>query len=156
MFNFKIFKCEQLTYINLVLRCAVFSGICPNQLFRPYLNHIYETPLKLIALVCRMSFVPKYFKVQSKEKLKTENRLSTFVVIGVANTEIFMSFIKLLFYKQTGYSQQFNFLFFRGIFWAPIPVNRYEIRSGYGPDFTRIVQHKIFFGIKLYNSTMPE
>ena len=61
----------------------VSSGICPNQLFRPYLNHIYEVPLKLIALVCLMSFAPKCFIVLSKEDLKTENRLSTFVVAGV-------------------------------------------------------------------------
>ena len=33
---------------------------------------------------------------------KIKNRLSTFAVVGVVNTEIFMSFIKLHFYKQTG------------------------------------------------------
>ena len=119
---------------SLVLRCTVSSGICPNQLFCPYLNHIYEVPLKLIALVCLMSLAPKYFVVQSKEELKTENRLSTFVVVGVVNTEIFMSFIKLPFQKQTGYCQQFNFLFFWGHFFqVPIPVNWYKICSGYGP-----------------------
>ena len=80
----------------------VSSGICPNQLFRPYLNHIYEVPLKLIALVCLMSLALKYFIVQLKEELNIENHLSTFIVVGVVNTEIFMSFFKLPFYKQTG------------------------------------------------------
>ena len=28
--------------------CFFFSGIYPNQLFRPYLNGIYEVPLKLL------------------------------------------------------------------------------------------------------------
>ena len=69
----------------------------------PYINHKYEVPLKLIALFCLMNLAPKYFVVQSKEELKTENRLSTFVAVGVVNTEIFMSFIKRSFYKQTDY-----------------------------------------------------
>ena len=56
-----------------------------------------EVPLKLIALVCLMSLVPKYLVVQLKEELKAENRLSTFVVVEVVNTETFMSFIKLPF-----------------------------------------------------------
>ena len=37
--------------INLVLGCVCFfflSGIRPNQLFRPYLDDIYEFPLKLL------------------------------------------------------------------------------------------------------------
>ena len=34
-----------------------------------------------------------------ERKVKTENRLSTFAVVGVVNTEIFMGFIKLPFYK---------------------------------------------------------
>ena len=37
--------------INLVLGCvcvSFFSGIRPNQLFRPYLDDIYEFPLKLL------------------------------------------------------------------------------------------------------------
>ena len=84
-------------------------------------------------------FGANVFRSSVERKVKTENRPSTFPVIGVVNTEIFMSFIKLAFYKQTGYSQQFNFLLFGDIFWAPIPVDRYEIRSGYGPDFTHIV-----------------
>ena len=63
-----------------------------------------------------MSLAPKYFVVQLKEELKTENRLSAFVVVGVVNTEIFMSFIRLPFYKQTDYCRQFNFLLFGVIF----------------------------------------
>ena len=65
-------------------------------------NKKREVPLKITALDCLISLVPKYFIVQSKEELKTENCLSTFVIAGVANTEIFMSFIKLAFYKQIG------------------------------------------------------
>ena len=63
IFNFKILKYELLSCINLVLRCAVSSGIYANQLFHPYLNHIYDVSLKLITLVCLMSFRPKYFVV---------------------------------------------------------------------------------------------
>ena len=48
-----------------------------------------------------MNLAPKYFVVQSKEELKTENRLSAFVAVGLVNTEIIMSFIKRPFYKQT-------------------------------------------------------
>ena len=43
-----------------------------------------------------MNLAPKYFVVQSKEELKTENRLSAFVAVGLVNTEIIMSFIKQL------------------------------------------------------------
>ena len=49
-----------------------------------------------------MSLTPKYFVVYSKEELKIENCIFRFVVVGIVNTEIFMSFIKLPFYKQTG------------------------------------------------------
>ena len=35
--------------------------------------------------------------LERKWELKTENRLSTFVVVGVVYTEIFMSFVKLPF-----------------------------------------------------------
>ena len=73
-------------------------------------------PLKLIALVCPMSSAPNYFVVSLKEESKIENRLSTLVVVRVVNTEIFMSFIKLPFYKQTCQYQQFNFMFFGDIF----------------------------------------
>ena len=75
-------------------------AICSNQLFRQ--NHIYEVLLKLIALICLMSLTPKYFVVYSKEELKIENCIFRFAVVGIVNTEIFMSFIKLPFYKQTG------------------------------------------------------
>ena len=33
---------------------------------------------------------------------KTENHLCAFAIVGVVNTENFLSFIKLSFYKQTG------------------------------------------------------
>ena len=50
-------------------------------------------------------FGANVFRSSVERKVKTENRPSTFPVIGVVNTEIFMSFIKLAFYKQTGYFQ---------------------------------------------------
>ena len=55
--------------------------------FAIYLNHIYEVPLKLFAIVCPIK--PKYFLVMSKEELKIGNRLSIFIVVRVVNTEIF-------------------------------------------------------------------
>ena len=82
------------------LCCTLFSGIYPNQLFRPYLNHMYEVPLKLIAL--SNEFGSNVFCRLAEKKVRTENCLSTFAVVGVVNTEIFMSFIKLPFYKHTG------------------------------------------------------
>ena len=42
------------------------------------------------------------FRSLAEKKVKTENPLSTFAVVGVVNTEIFMSFIKLPFYRHTG------------------------------------------------------
>ena len=51
--------------------------------------------MKLIALVCPMSLASNYVVVYLKEELKTENGLSTFVVVGVVNTEIFINFMKL-------------------------------------------------------------
>ena len=38
----------------------------------------------------------------AKRIVKTENCLSAFAVVGVINTEIFLSFIKLPFCKHTG------------------------------------------------------
>ena len=76
-------------------------GIFPNQFLHPYVNQIYEIPVKLVALVCLMSFAPKYLVVLSKLKLIAENRVSTSFVVGVVNTESFMGFIKFPFYKQT-------------------------------------------------------
>ena len=37
-----------------------------------------------------------------ERKVKTENHLFTFEVVGIVNTEIIMSFIKLPFYERTG------------------------------------------------------
>ena len=71
---------------------SVISSLYPYQ---------YEIPLKLIALVCLMSLEP-VLRSLVKRKVKTENCISTFPVAGVVNTEIFMSFIKHPFYKQTG------------------------------------------------------
>ena len=74
-----------------------------------------------------------------KIKVKAENLLSifgtkyskvdSFAVVGVINTEIF---IKLPFYKQV-IPNNLMFCFLGTLFWAPIPVSQYKIRSGYGP-----------------------
>ena len=47
-------------------------------------------------------FVVNVFRSLVEMKVKTENCLSTFAVVRVVNTEIFLSFIKLSFYRQTG------------------------------------------------------
>ena len=39
-------------------------------------------------------FVAKVIRIWSKEELKTENRLSTFVVVGVVHTEIWYDFLQ--------------------------------------------------------------
>ena len=105
-----------------------FSGICPNQLFRPYLNHIWGS-IEINCISLSNEFGANVFHSSVERKVKTENHPSIFAVSGVVNTKIFMSFSKLPFYKQTGYSQQFKFLFF-----GDIPDNQYEIHSGYGCD----------------------
>ena len=74
-----------------------------SQLFFPCLDHIFEVPLKLIRL--SKEFGTNVFGSLVERKVKTENRLSTFAVVGVVNTENFLSFIKLPFYKQTGLCQ---------------------------------------------------
>ena len=86
-----------------------------------------------------MSLAPKYFAVQSKEELQTENHLSTFVVVGLVNTEIFRRFIKLGFFlfrnKQANVSN-LTLCFLGTFFGALIPVKWYEIRSGCGLEFS--------------------
>ena len=62
------------------------------------------------------SLVERRVKTENYLSIFTENYLSIFAFVGVLNTGIFMSFIKLSFWKQTGYFQQFNFLFFGVIF----------------------------------------
>ena len=79
-----------LHQLGTILR-SVFRNLSKS-VISPYINHKYEVPLKLIALFCLMNLAPKYFVVQSKEELKTENRLSTFVVVVGVNTEIFYEF----------------------------------------------------------------
>ena len=53
-------------------------------------------------VLCCDGFGANAFHNLVERKVKTENRLSTFAVIKVVNTEIFMSFIKLPFYKHSG------------------------------------------------------
>ena len=53
--------------------------------------------MKLIALVFLMSLVAKYFLVYAKKRVRIENCLSAFAVLGVVNMETFTSFIRLPF-----------------------------------------------------------
>ena len=79
----------------------------------------------------------KYFVVFSKEELKTGNCLPTFVAAGVVNTEIFLSFTNFIFTKkQINNVNNLTFCILGTFFWLFIQVNRYEIRSGYGPDLS--------------------
>ena len=91
-----------------------------------------------------MSLAAKDFVVQWKEQLKTENCLSTFVVVGVVNAEIFMSILPFT-NKQVNVSN-LTFCFFKTFFQVPIPVNWYEIHSGYSLDFTWGIPFKAKIG----------
>ena len=121
--------------------CVFFRNLS-NQLFRPYISHIFEVPLTLVSLKLfywscislSNGFGSDVFRSLTKRKVKTENLLSTFDVIGVVNTEIFMSFIKLPFYKIQVNPNNLTFCFLGTLFWAPILVNQYEICSGYSPE----------------------
>ena len=130
--------------LQLVLHCVIFSVICSNQLFHPYLNQIYEAPFKLIALVCLMSLATEYFIVWSKEKskLKMYFHICCYRVVN-NNLKSFWVSLKLPFYKQTGQSQQFKFVFLGTFFWVPIPVNWYEIHTGYNPGLFKAGTCKI-------------
>ena len=78
-----------------------------------------------------MTLAPKYFIVQSKEKLKTENL--RFLLQGLLILK--SSCISLNFFftnKQVNVNNS-TFCFQGTFFWAPITVNRYETRSRYGP-----------------------
>ena len=77
-------------------------------------------------------FGANVFRRFVERKVKTENRLSTFAVVGVVNIETSMSFINFLFTNIQVNPNKLTFCFLGTYFWAPIPVNRYEIRSGYG------------------------
>ena len=67
----------------------------------------------------------KYFVVFSKEELKNGNRLPTFVVAGVVNTEIFLSFINFFFTnKQVNNVNNLTFCILGTFFWLFIQVNR--------------------------------
>ena len=70
--------------------------------------------------------------------------MDSFSLVGVVNTEFFPSFIKLEFYKKVN-SKNLTFRFIRAFFWEPIPVNRYENHSGYGPDSALIMPHYWYF-----------
>ena len=54
-------------YLN-VKSSVESSGICPNQLFGPNLNHLYDVPIKLISLVYLVVVGPKHFAVSSREQ----------------------------------------------------------------------------------------
>ena len=113
--------------------CGFFRNLSKSVISSLSKSYIWGS-IEINCISLSNEFGTNVFRSSVERKVKTENRLPTFAVVGVVNTETFMSFIKLPFYKQTGYSQQFNSLFFGDIFWAPIPVNQYEIRSGYSPD----------------------
>ena len=76
--------------VNLVLRCAIFSGIFPNQLFRE---------INCISLSTEFEFGANVFHSLVEKRFKTENRLSTFPVGRAVNTEIFLSSNKFPFCK---------------------------------------------------------
>ena len=75
-----------------------------------------------------------------ERRVKTENCVSTFAVVRVVNTEIFISSIIFPFRnKQVNFTNP-TFCFLGIFFWAPILVNRYEIRSVYGPGRGRTTE----------------
>ena len=95
-----------------------FPGICADNLFWPDLNHLYEIPVKVIALIFQLICDQVILK-SSQRKLRTKT-LCTLAVQRVINSEILKKFWKSFFWNK-----QVNFkkltLFFRGIFWgAPI------------------------------------
>ena len=129
---------SQLSCINLVLRCAVSSGICPKQIFCPYQNHIDKIPLKFIALVCLKSLLPMYFVVQSKEGLKLKIVFPHLLLQWQLILKSLLVSLNFLFRKKQVNFNNLTFCFLGTFFWAPIPVNRYEIHSQYGPGFNTL------------------
>ena len=77
---------------------------------------------------------PKPFR--SFVKRKTKNALFTFAVEGFINKENMESFIKLLCGSKLINLKKFAFDFLKTFFLVPISVNRYEIRSRYGPGMS--------------------
>lgn len=107
--------------------------IFANQLFRPNLNFLY-VPIKLMT---KLILRPKYFVVLSREELRLEIFLLHLLLkewsIGKTWKVSENFFLR---------SKQVNFkiwLIFVDISWAPIPVNWYEIHSGYDPDYTKVI-----------------
>ena len=69
--------------------------------FKPVLHYIRGS-IEINHISLSNEFGASVFRSLVERKVKTENRLFTFAVVWVVNTEVFMSFIKLPFYKQTG------------------------------------------------------
>ena len=72
-----------------------------------------------------------------KRRVKTENRLPTFPVAGVVNNEILKVSLNFLFTNKQVNVNNSTFCILGTFFWAPIPVNRYEICSRYNPVLLR-------------------
>ena len=81
---------------HLVLRCTISSGICPNQLFRPYLNDKWDS-ITIYCISLSKKFGVNVCCSLVERRVKTENCVSAFADVGVVNTEIFISSIKLSF-----------------------------------------------------------
>ena len=77
------------------------------------------------------------FRSLVETKVKTENHLSAFEVVGVVNTEI-LKWVSLnfLFTNKLVNLNNLTFCFLGTFFWVPTLVNRHEICSGYGPALT--------------------
>ena len=88
-----VVKLHQLS----TMLCGVFRNFSKSVLSSLSKSYIWGS----IEINC-ISLSNEFGANLAKRKVKTENHLSTFVFVGVVNTEIFMSFIKLPFYKQTG------------------------------------------------------
>ena len=80
--------------------CGFFRNLSKS-VISPLSKSYFWGSLEIKCISLSNEFGPKVFRIWLKEELKTENRLSTFVVV-VVHTEICMSFFKLHFYKQTG------------------------------------------------------
>ena len=81
--------------------------------------------------------------------------LDSFAVLWVVHTKIFLSFIKLHFYKKVNPTNNLTFCFLRTFFWVPIPVNQYEICSACSPG-KRYDTWYMLFGIFPQMSHRPK
>ena len=115
-------KLHQLTFFRNLSK----SVISP-------LSKSYEVSLKLIALVCLLSLEPKYFAVQPKEELQPEITFPHLLLQGWLILKSLGDSLNLLFRNKQADVSNLTFCFLGTFFWVPIPVKRYEIRSGYGP-----------------------